>query len=72
MKERIYICNQELMVTKGEEKRKNIKKLIAKTIKELNLKEEEILHITYGNMEKICEIANVKMIDLMYYLRYER
>ena len=49
-----------------------MKKRIEDAIKQLGLTEEEVLHITLGNMEKICEIAKVDMLDLMKYLRYER
>lgn len=49
-----------------------MKERIEKAIKELNLTEEEVKHILYTNMEKICKIANVDMLDLMKYLRYER
>ena len=45
---------------------------IDKAIKELKLKESEIVSISVGNMDRICKMANVKMLDLMYYLRYER
>lgn len=49
-----------------------MKERIKKAIKELKLTTEELDHITLGNMKKICEIAKVDMLDLMYYLRYER
>lgn len=49
-----------------------MKKRIEKAIKNLNLTEEELNIISLGNMEKICKIAKVDMLDLMYYLRYER
>lgn len=52
--------------------KKEIIKRIEQAIKMLNLKEEELDEITYGNMRKICEIAKVDLLDLMTYLRYER
>lgn len=49
-----------------------MKKRIEKAIKELKLNESELNSITYGNMKKICQLAQVDMMYLMYYLRYER
>lgn len=49
-----------------------MKERIEEVIKELKLTEEELDHITLGNMEKICKLAKCDMLDLMYYLRYER
>lgn len=49
-----------------------MKERIEDAIKQLGLTDEEVQQISLGNMEKICEIAKVDMLDLMYYLRYER
>lgn len=51
---------------------KEKKEQIKNAIKQLNLKKEELDSITCGNMDKICQLANVKTIELMWYLRYER
>lgn len=45
---------------------------IEKAIKELNLTNKELDSITTGTMDKICKMANVKQIKLMYYLRFMR
>ena len=65
----LFICKQEGAYKKEVGK---MKKRIEEAIKKLNLKEEELKQITYGNMEKICKMAKVDMLDLMKYLRYER
>lgn len=49
-----------------------MKERIEQAIKELKLTESELDSISLGNMEKICKLANCKMLDLMKYLRYER
>lgn len=48
------------------------KEQIVNAIKTLKLSKEELDEITTGNMDKICKLANVKTLELMWYLRYER
>ncbi len=52
--------------------KKKMKERIENAIKLLGLTESELDSITTGNMAKLCRLANVKMLDLMWYLRYER
>lgn len=52
--------------------KKDIKERITLAIKQMNLSNDELKSITYGNMEKLCSLAKVDMLDLMWYLRYER
>lgn len=52
--------------------KEEIIKDIENAIEKLDLKKEDLDVITFGNMNKICQIAKVDMIDLMHYLRYER
>lgn len=52
--------------------KKDVKERIIKAIEELKLTKEELDIISIGNMDKICAIAKCEMLDLMYYLRYER
>lgn len=49
-----------------------MEKRIEDAIKQLGLKQEDIDSISVGNMDRICEIANVSLYDLMYYLRFIR
>ena len=49
-----------------------MKEKIEKVIKQLELTQEDIDIITYGNMKKICDLAKVYILDLMKYLKYER
>ena len=49
-----------------------MEKRIENAIKQLKLKQEDIDIISYVNMKTICKLAKVNMVDLMYYLRYER
>lgn len=51
---------------------KEKKERIIKVIKELKLSDNELKTITYGDMEKISTLARVDVLDLMWYLRYER
>lgn len=52
-------------------KEKEISK-IEKAIKELNLKQKDLDIITLENMEKVCKMASVDLLDLMKYLRHKR
>ena len=52
--------------------KETIKKNIKEAIEKLNLKKEELDSITYGNLNKISTIANVDILEVMEYLRYER
>lgn len=49
-----------------------MKNKIERAIKQLKLKEEEVKVISYSNLKEICKLAKVDILDLMYYLRYER
>lgn len=49
-----------------------MKNKIEKAIKQLKLKEEEVKVISYNNMQSICKLAKVDMVNLMFYLRYQR
>lgn len=51
---------------------KEQKNKVENAIKELKLNQDEIDMILVSNLDKICELANVRRIDLMWYLRYER
>lgn len=51
---------------------KQIKERIENAIKQLNLKEDDLDIITLGNMNKICSLAKVDMLDLMKYIRFYR
>lgn len=42
---------------------------IENAIRELKLSENEIKVISFKNLNKICEIANVEFLELMIYLR---
>ena len=48
------------------------KERIQNAIKLLHLTNDELDSITTGNMDRICKLANVNLLALMWYLRYER
>lgn len=52
--------------------KKEIKERIRKAIQELDLKKNELDVITVKNLDKICELSECKLYDVMYYIRYER
>lgn len=45
---------------------------IQNAIKNLKLSKVELDSITTGNMARICNLAQCRMIELMWYLRYGR
>ena len=51
-----------------EEIIKDIENAITKT----GLKQKDLDSITMENMKKICQLADIELIDLMHYLRFER
>lgn len=51
---------------------KETQQKIKKAIKQLNLKEKDLDLISITNMNKICDIVGCDLINLMYYLRFER
>lgn len=51
---------------------RELKDRICNAIKTLKLKKKQLDIITLGNLEKIQELANCRLDDVMWYLRCER